>query len=334
MKKVVTGLGLAVLALSPLAHAQDDSSLYLGGRFGVSHLSDNACNGAAQCDKKDIAGGVIAGYDFNKIFGLEATYDYLGHFKGTFDNGAVTQKGDLTEATFGPRISLPITDATSLYVKGGASFWDMNGSNSSAHDTAWFGAAGVNHRVSDLVDLRAEFQHVDSMDDGFVKDVDNNLFTVGMTFHFGRSSAAPVVAAPVAAVVEEVVAEEVVAQPQVIELSDAKGSETFAFNSSELTDSAKTALKPLVERMKTYPQATVVLTGHTDSTGPEKVNVRISKERAEAVAKYLEANGVAADRITVKGEGEANPVASNKTAEGRAQNRRVDIFSPAFSYTE
>jgi OmpA-OmpF porin, OOP family len=102
----------------------------------------------------------------------------------------------------------------------------------------------------------------------------------------------------------------------------------FALNSAELQESDKQQLDTLIQTLKNpklnFVSATV--DGYTDSTGTEQYNLGLSKRRAEAVMDYLHAGGVAlGDRFTVNGYGEANPVASNDTKEGRAQNRRVVI---------
>ena len=65
--------------------------------------------------------------------------------------------------------------------------------------------------------------------------------------------------------------------------------------------------------------------GHTDSIGTEAYNLKLSERRAQAVKAYLVSKGIDASRIYSEGKGEAQPIASNKTAEGRAKNRRVDI---------
>lgn len=69
----------------------------------------------------------------------------------------------------------------------------------------------------------------------------------------------------------------------------------------------------------------IVVEGHTDSTGNRQANAKLSQDRAAAVAKYFEASGVEADKIETKGYGFQKPIASNKSKEGRAQNRRVDV---------
>nr|PZN61846.1 MAG: hypothetical protein DIU62_12980 [Pseudomonadota bacterium] len=75
--------------------------------------------------------------------------------------------------------------------------------------------------------------------------------------------------------------------------------------------------------LQTVPSATGVIEGHTDSSGSDEYNLRLSQRRAEAVMKYLVDGGVPASRLRAQGFGESQPVADNSTPEGRAQNRRV-----------
>ena len=77
------------------------------------------------------------------------------------------------------------------------------------------------------------------------------------------------------------------------------------------------------------PQTDFTIIGYTDNTGGYDLNMRLSQERADAVRNYLMGQGVSGSRLKSKGEGWANPVATNETAEGRAQNRRVEMFITA-----
>lgn len=106
------------------------------------------------------------------------------------------------------------------------------------------------------------------------------------------------------------------------------------FSKSILFDSSKATIKPesnskleeIVKVMNEYSNANFKLEGHTDSTGNAAKNLQLSKDRAAAVKDYLVAKGIAADRLSSEGYGITKPIASNKTVEGRAENRRVEII--------
>jgi outer membrane protein OmpA-like peptidoglycan-associated protein len=100
---------------------------------------------------------------------------------------------------------------------------------------------------------------------------------------------------------------------------------TFATDSAQLTPSIRGDLRKLAAHLDKYPNSTVQVIGHTDNTGAAAYNLNLSRQRAAAVTNVLVNNGVSPSRVTSIGKGEDQPVASNLTAEGRAQNRRVEI---------
>ncbi|MCE1875067.1 OmpA family protein, partial [Enterobacter hormaechei] len=93
--------------------------------------------------------------------------------------------------------------------------------------------------------------------------------------------------------------------------------------SAEVKDTS--ALSETINVMNTYPQAQVEITGYSDTTGTAEYNQQLTEKRAQAVANEFQAQGITAERMTVKGMGEANPVASNDTRPGREMNRRVEV---------
>ncbi|WP_090974093.1 OmpA family protein [Parapedobacter composti] len=99
----------------------------------------------------------------------------------------------------------------------------------------------------------------------------------------------------------------------------------FPVNSSYLTDKAKKELDKLVELLKDYPKASLIVDGHTDATGTEEYNLWLSEKRAESVKKYVVERGLAENRITTNGYGQSKPIAPNNTKEGRQRNRRVEV---------
>ncbi|WP_223463184.1 MULTISPECIES: OmpA family protein [unclassified Pseudomonas] len=101
----------------------------------------------------------------------------------------------------------------------------------------------------------------------------------------------------------------------------------FQFNKATLTSSDKQVLDKIATRLKAEaPNAQLTVTGHTDSVGSDTYNQKLSDKRAHSVVEYLVEQGVPRSNfVSVVGAGESQPVADNKTADGRAQNRRTEI---------
>jgi len=104
-------------------------------------------------------------------------------------------------------------------------------------------------------------------------------------------------------------------------------AKTILFDSAKASFQKQTypVLQAMVAILKEYPTAKFALEGHTDSDGKDAMNLQLSKDRAAAVRTYLIDNGIASDRLTSEGFGEAKPIATNKTKAGKAQNRRVEV---------
>jgi len=99
----------------------------------------------------------------------------------------------------------------------------------------------------------------------------------------------------------------------------------FDFNKATLKPEAKNQLAAVLQVLKDQPRAQVDIAGHTDGVGSDAYNMKLGKARADSVATYLEQNGVPRQNIRTESFGKRQPVASNANAEGRAQNRRVEI---------
>lgn len=104
------------------------------------------------------------------------------------------------------------------------------------------------------------------------------------------------------------------------------GDVLFELGETELQPAAQENLQDVVDLLQTEPDKRIRIEGHTDSSGPASVNLRISQERAEAVERELIALGIDADRIQSIGMGEDFPIASNEDPDGRSRNRRVDVI--------
>ncbi len=112
--------------------------------------------------------------------------------------------------------------------------------------------------------------------------------------------------------------------PAGTKISELPGA-NFDFNKATLKPEGKAKLDEAVALMNKHPDMHVSADGYTDSIGSDAYNMKLSQRRAEAVVSYLTSKGIAASRLTAVGHGKANPVADNKTEEGRARNRRVEL---------
>lgn len=99
----------------------------------------------------------------------------------------------------------------------------------------------------------------------------------------------------------------------------------FAVNSSQLSDKSKANLEELATTLNKYPDTDILIEGHTDNSGSDELNQKLSEKRATSVAAYLIALTVSTERVTTSGYGELQPISDNTTVKGREKNRRVEI---------
>lgn len=103
------------------------------------------------------------------------------------------------------------------------------------------------------------------------------------------------------------------------------GELAFEQGSAEFAASSRPALDALAQLLLNHPEQRIRIAGHTDNTGRPAINLRISKERADAVAGYLVSRGAATSQVIARGFGASRPIADNSTEFGRAKNRRIEI---------
>ncbi len=99
----------------------------------------------------------------------------------------------------------------------------------------------------------------------------------------------------------------------------------FEVNKSTLSNTSKSNLTNLADILNKYEDTDILLEGHTDASGSDAYNLELSKKRATSVSNFLTTKKVVVKRFTVQGYGEAQPIASNETVDGRQQNRRVEV---------
>lgn len=117
----------------------------------------------------------------------------------------------------------------------------------------------------------------------------------------------------------------VAAQPEPLPRRITLQGVTFAFDSADIRPEDAPLLDFAAEQLRGHASGQVRIVGHTDDAGREDYNQRLSERRAQSVAEYLGRSGIGSERLEIVGRGENEPVTSNETADGRAQNRRVEI---------
>jgi outer membrane protein OmpA-like peptidoglycan-associated protein len=110
---------------------------------------------------------------------------------------------------------------------------------------------------------------------------------------------------------------------------DFKEKILFGFDRSDLGANAATNLDKLINVLNKYPDTDIKILGHTDNKGTDAYNQGLSERRAASVSSYLKDHGISSSRVSTKGMGENDPIASNDTEEGRSQNRRVEFVITA-----
>ena len=310
MKKTFLVLPLALL-VSGAVNAATDNPFYAGARLGNSFYDIKDSTNNIDLENKNLSGGIFAGYQITPWFAAEVGYTNLGSATDKNSEGKFTAQG----ADLVGKYSYAINDKIDVFAKLGVFYYDWNAKNgATGSDNGFASTAGVGaeYYINNNVSTRVEYQ--------YYKDVggaDIQFAGVSLAYHWG---------APAPVVAPEVV---YVDQVSVATIEELKLTVPFAFDSTQITAGDASKLAPFEERLNAYPDATITVVGHTDSTGPEAYNQKLSQERAEAVASALRTHlNVGADRVLSEGRGELDPIASNDTAEGRSENRRVDIIVP------
>ena len=299
-------------------YADFDSKDYTNGTYG---------SGAEGVDRDDFAAGLFMGYNVTPWFAIEGGYTWLGEAKMKSENHKIEQQAiDLVG-----KFTYQATNKVDLYTKVGGAwqfsrFHDKNNGTKDRHDSLIATAGlGAEYHFTDNLSARAEYQYYHNMESkptgDFKINWDANYYGVSLVYGWGAP--APVVA--------PVVVEEEVVEAATVQVEPISVTMPFAFDSDSLTAEDQARLEPIAQRLVNFPNSELVVIGHTDSRGSEAYNQKLSEKRAKTVAVYLMKHfNIDASRVKGEGRGELDPVASNDTAEGRAQNRRVDVTTPGF----
>jgi len=325
MKKTISVLSVSLLAA--LATATATAGEFDGGWLGAK-VGSNRSSVTGFDTKNATTYGLEAGYNWNMGGYLLGVDGFVDSSNKASHNPAPYTYGS---SAYGLDMKLGIDGGSWLpYAKVGYARIDGTGDAGAIGGGDVHLGLGVEYKFAPNWSLAGEYANSSAKTGGL--KLNNNNLTLGLNYYFGKPAApaAPAVAeapkpAPVAAPAPAPVKEtwKTLLEDKPVQIEGAN----FDTNSAQLRKTAAPKLDDVVSFAAKYPDAKLVVSGHTDNRGSKAYNQKLSERRAAAVKAYLVKKGVAAERISTQGYGLDQPVADNKTAEGRAKNRRVEIRS-------
>ena len=335
MKKIILStVACATMMLAANADYKYEITPTIGGVYTEGNLD---------LDRNYVNGGLSLGFNQFDSFIDQVELGFLRSIEDVDYEGGNNDSG-ITRIFTNIVKEYELTSDVSLYTLVGAGV-EIFDNEANGNEDGVFGnyGAGVKYKIADQFALKFDVRHLIEADHG-----DNNLlYNLGFSVPFGEVSkpapvvvaAAPVVAKP-APVVQapkdsdgDGVIDSLDECPNTMAKAkvDSVGCMTlvnlninFDNNSSVIKDSYNTRIVEFANMMKANPKLKATIGAHTDSVGSDAYNQKLSERRAASTVEALKALKVDPSKITAVGYGEAKPVATNATAEGKAQNRRVE----------
>ncbi|MDQ1815876.1 OmpA family protein [Massilia sp. CCM 9210] len=336
-----------------------NSAWYIGAGIGQSRANiDNerltrslTANGASlnsfKVDERDLAYKLFVGKQLNRYFAVEAGFFDLGKFgfdASTSQNGRLVGEAGFRGVNMDLVAQLPMSDRFSVlgrigmnYAKASTHFsgnrlFAVTNPHPSERKLNAKAGLGLEFKFSEALALRGEVERY-RVNDAVGNRGDVDMASLSLVYKLGRPAAsrpapvepmpapAPVTVAPAPAPAAPAPAAPVAVSEKVSFAAEA----LFDFDKSVVKPEGKAALDDLLNKLQGMNTEVMVTVGHTDSVGTDAYNQKLSMRRAEAVKAYIVSKGVEAGRVYTEGKGETQPVADNKSAEGRAKNRRVTV---------
>lgn len=317
-----------------------EDSWYVGGAVGLSSLKPIPSTGFDVTDDQDVGIKIYGGVNLTDQIGLEAFWTDLGaaEVSGTGGvTGDASYKALGVNAVYKPPVKIGIIQPFGKI--GAAKMTTKSSGNISINQEnqfSVFGGIGVDAEINKNFAVRAEFEY-------FTEDA--NQVSVGVKWtprgHIEKEKKVPValpynfgvqptkVITRVVTPPPKVITRVVKPLPPKVEIMNKSlaGASSFTSGSAFLTNIGKQNIDNILNQIRADKIKVhhVNIVGHTDNIGRPKKNVTLSERRAQSVADYFAQRGISRGSMTILGAGESQPIASNRTAHGRAQNRRVEI---------
>lgn len=262
--------------------------------------------------------------------GLQLTQPFSVGFGYQYDDTLTAKASDVDIATWlldvSARYDYYLTPNISLYGRLGVAHWNTEKRNTisavSVRDNGFspLSEIGVNYSLNSNIKFNAGYQYINGIGSSKIGNYDSHAVMLGVSYVFGENKVNVLLTPPSLPQKPDVQSEYRIEAP-VPFLSTV----TFALNSAQISDAMSTIVDDAAQRVKAHPSATVEITGNTDNTGSKAYNQDLAERRAKSVMSRLLKQGVDASHITLKNNVDNDPVASNETEAGRAENRRADI---------
>ncbi|EOD54486.1 porin OmpA [Aeromonas molluscorum] len=325
MKMAPSLIAIAMATLgATAANAADD--VYFGAGVGAAHFNGlNNINGVDDGTEDAAAANAFVGYNFTENFGTELGYQYAG--RGNTEGSRYENQG----ATLSGIARLPVAKDLSIFAEGGAYWAHTDGLETSDTRVSPLAGLGLTYKLNDALDLQARYRYMWNVSDlstaAYNTSDDNyksnqSVATMEVVYHPFRTSYVEPVAAPV---VEEVVA------PVIVEKNFTMSSDVlFAFGKSTLKPEGVDALNGLYQQIiDAQPKdGSAVVVGYSDRIGSDAFNQKLSEARARTVADFLVGKGMAAGKVSIEGQGEANPVTGNQCDGIKAKAQLISCLAP------
>lgn len=324
MKPSLLSALIAVAFASAASLPAQANDWYLGGGGGVS-IGHDLDDLGSDVDKNDTAWSLFAGYNFTENFGAELGYLNTGDW--SVDDEQFSSQG----ATLSAIGRLPLGDVFSLFAEGGAYIYQVDTINGSDNDYAPLLGLGMGAQLTDWLDLQARYRYMfrvgDDPDNGklgsgtdrWVTDV--SVATLELVFHPNRHAYVAPVAAPMVAAVA----------PVMVDKSFSLSSDVlFEFNKSALRAEGSSALEDLYQQIVAVnpKDGQVTVMGYTDRLGSDGYNQSLSEARAQTVADTLIGLGLPADKVSIQGLGESNPVTGSQCDGISPKSELINCLAP------
>ncbi|NHZ35977.1 OmpA family protein [Massilia rubra] len=361
----LSAIGFAMLAAQASAQDQfvnpewANTATYIGAGIGQSRSYTKAAPviknlnsqggfvNSWSTDEKDVGYKLFVGKQLSRYFAVEAGFFDLGNFNVQTRNnlgGVMNAEQKYKGVNLDLIAQVPMSERFSVYGRAGMHYTKATtqfsgnravglfaGKSSEKKLNPKFGV-GLEYKFTEALALRAEAENY-RIDDALRSNGNTKLYSMNLVYKLGRPAASAPMPAPAPAPMPEATPAPAPAPMPAPAPAPVPVSEKVSFAAEALFDFDKSVVKPegkaalddLLNKLQGMNTEVMVTVGHTDSVGSDAYNQKLSLRRAEAVKAYIVSKGVETSRVYTEGKGESQPVADNKSAEGRAKNRRVTV---------